>query len=145
MWLHILCGPPAAVAAGVLYWRDVLGAPLLPGQDVASQIISYLFSVFVGLVPGYMFGLVPCILHALIMLLLSRVLRSRLMWFAVTPLIGYESSAGILLYVFRDRPAAAGIIETQGVLGAFAAVVCMLLCWKLGKLPTMRVTHVNTA
>jgi hypothetical protein len=80
IWLHILFGPPVAVAAGVLYWRDTLGAPFPRGEDVASQIISYLFFGIVGLVTGYMFGLVPCIMHFVVMLLLSRGMRSRLIW-----------------------------------------------------------------
>ncbi len=54
--LHVLFGPPAAVALGVLVYGGVGLDPVMPGQDGASLTVSYLANVLIGLFPGYLFG-----------------------------------------------------------------------------------------
>lgn len=137
--LHCFIGPVigTVVAAMVpIVTAGPIGALGTPAQWTAADYAIIPALLLVGVLPGWFFGFIPALLHAVAMLGLRRVIASRAIWLALTPFVGWLVVFGPLLVIAgvetTDR-----IVDSalMALIGSVAAVGCMAIAWRRGMYP----------
>ena len=137
VFLHVVLGPLAGMIGGIagfgLYGLSV-------GLDVswvfAAATYPYVFVI------AYLVGAIPALVHSVVMLLMAHLFRSRRQWMAVTPFVGFASSAAAAaLWDFASG--SYELVLIGGSVGCFAAVVCLFILRAAHYLPPVRSTELT--
>lgn len=129
--LHCFIGPAIGTIAAAMVPLIAAGPLTLFDADLQWRPQEYAMipiALLVVLLPGWFFGFIPALLHAVVMLLLRRVIPSRTAWLALTPVVGW-------LAVFMPLLVIAGvetpdrIIDSawMALIGTAAALGCMAI------------------
>ncbi|RYE56073.1 MAG: hypothetical protein EOP20_09415 [Hyphomicrobiales bacterium] len=83
-----------------------------------------------GLVMAAWFiGFVPAILHASAMLLLHRLTGTSLLWFAVTPVVGWAVTFVPMVLLAGSDPKTFTVGAHMSLVGSAAALGCLAIAW----------------
>jgi hypothetical protein len=133
--LHTFLGPVFGVVFVLI--AQISGFAILgsssPQMRVGPPDLAAIFVLFLVVVlPGWFFGFIPALLHAVLMLLLRRIVPSRNLWLLLTPFIG---ALAVLLLVlpFGGTTSNGHIVVTlagAGLTGSAAAVCCQAIAWR---------------
>ena len=137
--LHCFIGPVIGTVV-VAMVPIVTAGPITsfgtPAQWTVADYAIIPALLLVGVLPGWFFGFIPALLHAVTMLVLRRIVPLRAIWLALTPFVGW-------LVVFLPLLALAGA-ETpdritdsaiMAMVGSVAALGCLAIAWRRGMYP----------
>lgn len=135
-WLLLHCFVGPAIGTFVVAMVTLVNEGPITAYGTAAQwnLDDYAIipaMLLVGLFPGWFFGFIPALLHALAMLLLRWIIPSRKVWLAVTPLIGWLATF-LPLLAFAGAQTPEKIIDSAfiALVGAIAASGCMAIAWR---------------
>ena len=135
-WLLLHCFFGPAIGTVVVALTTLVNEGPITAYGTAAQwnLNDYAMIpaiLLVGLFPGWFFGFLPALLHAIAMLLLRRIIPSRKVWMALTPLIGWLATF-LPLLAFSGAQTPEKIIDSAfiALVGAIAASGCMAIAWR---------------
>lgn len=146
--IHAVAGPLAGTATLLLYGMVMqlttsrfVAVAMPPWYEMAWRSIAPLFVIMMF---GWMLGMVPAALHALVMLALRRPLRQGPLWFVAAPVIGGVISCAMLwLLSFMLKSDWSPVTDIRTMLplfpvGAVGALASMLIAWRSGLLARLK-------
>lgn len=134
VFLHIVLGPLAGLIGGIAGFSLYA---LSAGLDLTwlGTAEAYKYAI----VFAYFVGVIPALVHAVVMLLIAHLMRSRRQWMAAAPFIGFACSAAAAA-LWDYEHGSYELVLIGGSIGCFAAVACLLIVWVADYLPPIRST-----
>lgn len=129
--LHCFLGPVIGIIAVAVVTFATSGPLTATGTMGQWSLADYLIIpalLVAGLLPGWFFGFIPALLHAVIMLLLRRLIDCRSIWLVFTPFVGWLSVFGPLLALAgMQTPDRLAEAAWMSLTGSIAAMGCMAI------------------
>ena len=140
-WLLLHCFAGPAIGTFVVAMVPLVAAGPITAFGTTAQwhLGDYAMipaMLLVGLLPGWFLGFIPALLHAVTMLWLRRLIRSRGLWLGLTPVVGWIAVfAPLQVLVDGDTPGNMTDSAIMALVGSAAAVGCMAIAWRRGMYP----------
>lgn len=140
--LHTFVGPVFGVV--FVLTAQISGFAILGGSSPQIRLgppdLTAIFALFLVVVlPGWFFGFIPALFHAVLMLLLRRIVPSRNLWLLLTPFVG---AFAVILPVQLIDGASSGEhvarLASAGLIGSVAALCCQAIAWRRHMYPVFK-------